>query len=96
MPTSQQAIAILGDEPAMRKALRRLLGSRGFCAKECEPAEDFLAPLDSPRPVHVWLDLHMPGLYGFDVLEAFPSRQISFDTNGLGRYKLCVANAQCR
>jgi CheY-like chemotaxis protein len=76
MPTPQQVIAILDDEPEMRKALRRLLGCRGFSVREYERAEDLLAALDSHLPDYLLLDLHMPGLNGFDVLEAIHSRQI--------------------
>jgi FixJ family two-component response regulator len=76
MPTPQQVIAILDDEPEMRKALRRLLGCRGFRVEEYERAEDLLATLDSDPPDYLLLDLHMPGLNGFDVLEACHSRQI--------------------
>ena len=76
MPTPQQVIAILDDEPEMRKALRRLLTCRGFRVEEYERGEDLLAALDSPLPDYLLLDLHMPGLNGFDVLEAFHSRQI--------------------
>ena len=67
MPTSQQVIAILDDESEMRKALRRLLGCRGFRVEEYERAEDLLAALDSHPLDYLLLDLHMPGLNGFDV-----------------------------
>jgi FixJ family two-component response regulator len=68
-------VAILDDEPEMRKALRRLLTSRGFRVEEYERGEDLLAALDSHPLDCLLLDLHMPGLNGFDVLEAFHSRQ---------------------
>lgn len=75
MPIPQQVIAILDDEPEMRKALRRLLGCRGFRVEEDQRAEDLLATLDLHPPDYLLLDLHMPGLNGFDVLEAFHSRR---------------------
>jgi FixJ family two-component response regulator len=69
-------IAVLDDEPEMRKALRRLLAGRGFGVEEYGRGSDFLAALDS----HPWdcllLDLHMPEVNGFEMLEAFQSRQI--------------------
>jgi FixJ family two-component response regulator len=76
MLTAGPVVAILDDEPEMRKALRRLLTCRGFRVEEYERGEDLLATLDSHRPDYLLLDLHMPGLNGFDVLEAFHSRQI--------------------
>jgi two-component system response regulator AtoC len=67
---------VLDDEPEMRKALRRLLASRGFRVEEYECGEDLLAVLGSHPLDCLLLDLHMPGVNGFDVLEAFRSRQI--------------------
>jgi len=61
----------------MRKAIRRLLNCRGFRVEEYERGEDFLAALYSHSPDCLLLDLHMPGINGFDVLEAVRSRQIS-------------------
>jgi FixJ family two-component response regulator len=76
MPTIRPIVAVLDDEPEMRKALRRLLASRGFRVEEYERGEDLLAVVNSHRLDCLLLDLHMPGLNGFDVLEAFRSRQI--------------------
>ena len=76
MPNPAPMIAVLDDEPEMRKALRRLLTSRGFRVAEYGCGEDLLAALDSQPPECLLLDLHMPGMTGFDVLEAFRSRQI--------------------
>jgi FixJ family two-component response regulator len=77
MVTAPLVVAVLDDEPEMLKALRRLLNSRGFRVEEYERGEDFLAALSSHSPDCLLLDLHMPGVNGFDVLEAFRSRQIS-------------------
>jgi CheY-like chemotaxis protein len=69
-------VAVLDDEPEMRKALRRLLACRGFRVEEYERGEDLLAALGSQPLDYLLLDLHMPGINGFDVLEASRSRQI--------------------
>ena len=76
MPTAEPVVAILDDEPEMRKALRRLLTCRGFGVEEYERGEDLLAALSSHPLDYLLLDLHMPGINGFDVLEAFRSRQM--------------------
>jgi len=76
MPTQKPVIAVLDDESELRKALRRLLTGRGFCVEEYESGSDFLAALDSQPPDCLLLDLHMPEVSGFDVLEAFQSRHI--------------------
>ena len=76
MIKEKQVIAVLDDEPEMRKALRRLLASRGFLVKEYKDGEAFLAALGSESLDCLLLDLHMPGLNGFEVLEALCIRQI--------------------
>jgi FixJ family two-component response regulator len=73
---TRQVIAVLDDEPEMRKALRRLLASRGFLVEEYERGEDLLVAVVTHPLDCLLLDLHMPGLNGFDVLEAFRSQQI--------------------
>ena len=77
MPTVEPVVAVLDDEPEMRKALRRLLTCRGFHVDEYACGEDLLAALGSQPLDYLLLDLHMPGINGFGVLEAFRSRQIS-------------------
>lgn len=61
----------------MRKAIRRLLTIRGFRVEEYECGEDLLAALGAHPLDYLLLDLHMPGISGFDVLEALRSRGIS-------------------
>jgi FixJ family two-component response regulator len=75
MPASA-VVAVLDDEPEMRKALRRVLTTRGFCVEEYARGEDLLAAIDAHLPDCLLLDLRMPGLGGLDVLEVFRSRQI--------------------
>lgn len=77
MPIAEPAVAILDDEPEMRKALRQLFTCRGFRVEEYQGGEDLLAALRSHPLDYLLLDLQMPELNGFDVLEAFRSRQIS-------------------
>ena len=76
MPTTGPVVAVLDDELEMRKALRRLLTCRGFRVEEYECGEDLLAVLGSHPLDYLLLDLHMPGINGFDVLETFRSRQV--------------------
>jgi len=77
VPHVIKVIAILDDEPAMRRALRRLLTSRGFRVKEFERGEELIAALGANSLDCLLLDLHMPGLNGFDVLETHRSRQLT-------------------
>lgn len=69
-------VGVLDDEPEMRKALRRLLTSRGFQVVEYARGADVLDALGSHRLDCLLLDLHMEGLNGFEVLQAFLARQV--------------------
>ncbi len=60
----------------MRKALRRLLTCRGFRVQEFERAEDFLAASGAHLPDCLLLDLQMPGLNGFLLLEVLAARKV--------------------
>ena len=67
---------MLDDEPEMRKALRRLLTSRGFRVQEYERGEDVLNAVGSHPLDCLLLDLHMEGVNGFEVLESLQARHI--------------------
>ena len=77
MTETSPVVAVLDDEPQMRKALRRLLGTHGFCVEVYESGNDFLAALASHPADCLVLDLHMPEVSGFDVLAAFESQNIA-------------------
>jgi FixJ family two-component response regulator len=77
MPVGVPLVAVLDDEPEMRKALHRLLACRGFRVAEYGQGEDLLAAWDSPAPDCLLLDLHMPGTNGFDVLAAIQARRLT-------------------
>ena len=61
-------IAVVDDEPAVRSALRRLLGAAGYSAVLFASGSAFLESLSGHRPDCVILDYAMPGLTGLDVL----------------------------
>jgi FixJ family two-component response regulator len=61
-------IAIVDDEESIRKALSRLLrASGGYEVETYSTGAAFLASLETRKPDVVVLDLHMPGLSGFEV-----------------------------
>jgi FixJ family two-component response regulator len=74
MTRAPAVIAVLDDEPQMRKALRRLLTTYGFEVETYESGDAFLASLSSHPADCLVLDLQMPALNGFDVLAALQSR----------------------
>ncbi|MCW1924728.1 response regulator [Luteolibacter arcticus] len=70
-------IAVLDDEPQLRKALRRLLVTHGFSVVTFEHGEDAIAALTDQPVDCLLLDLHMEQTNGFDVLEAMAARGLT-------------------
>jgi two-component system response regulator FixJ len=60
-------IAVVDDEECIRKALQRLMTSAGLAVQVFSSGAEFLEWLKQKRPACVVLDLHMPGVSGFDV-----------------------------
>jgi len=76
MRQKPRIIAVLDDEPQMRKALKRLLSLHGFRVEAYAGGGEFLAALPLQPADCILLDLHMPDINGFDVLEAFQKQQM--------------------
>jgi FixJ family two-component response regulator len=76
MDQTRPFICVLDDEPQFAKALSRLLKTHGFEVVTYEHGEAFLLACASRLPDCLLLDLHMPGLNGFDVLERIAARHV--------------------
>jgi FixJ family two-component response regulator len=63
-------VFLLDDDPAILKAVSRLLQAAGYTTKTYCSAEAFLSEHDASTPGCAVLDLSMPGLNGLDVQEA--------------------------
>jgi FixJ family two-component response regulator len=62
-------IGIVDDDVLVLRALRRLLEGVGFAVKTFGSAEELLA-LENPEAINcLVVDIHMPGLSGFDLQE---------------------------
>jgi len=63
----QPLIAVVDDDPFVRKALERLLRSAGLSVEAFASGVAFLESADDHQPDCVVLDLHMPEVSGFEV-----------------------------
>jgi FixJ family two-component response regulator len=61
------AVLVIDDDPRMRRAVSRLLGSYGYIAKVFTSAKEFLAQDLPSGPACLILDLKMPEINGLDV-----------------------------
>jgi FixJ family two-component response regulator len=62
-------VAIVDDEESVRRALGRLIRAAGFAVETYSSGADFLDAVSRRVPQCAVLDLRMPALSGFDVLE---------------------------
>jgi FixJ family two-component response regulator len=69
-------IYVIDDDESVRKAFRRLLGSENLPAQVFSSAEEFLENLRVGDKDCLILDIRMPGLSGFDLLEELEIRGI--------------------
>jgi CheY-like chemotaxis protein len=67
VPTARLLVAVVDDEPAVCKALGRLLRSSGIDVMTFAVGASFIASLARRKPDCVLLDINMLGMNGFDV-----------------------------
>jgi FixJ family two-component response regulator len=60
-------VAVVDDEEAVRKAIHRLLRSAGMDVETFPSGAEFLDAIRTQMPDCLVLDLHMPGVDGFEV-----------------------------
>ena len=77
MNHGESTIAVLDDEPQMRKALGRLLRTHGFNVVTYPLGSEMILAFQLVLPACLLLDLHMPGMTGFEVLEILKSKKWS-------------------
>jgi len=76
MDRTRPLIAVLDDEPQFCMAVARLLKTHAFDVVTFTCGEEFLADCTPQSPDCLLLDLHMPGLSGFEVLERIAAHRI--------------------
>jgi FixJ family two-component response regulator len=60
-------IAVVDDDPAVLKALARLLGTRSFVVRTFHSGQQFLASLGQGLPDCLIVDLQMPEMTGLEL-----------------------------
>lgn len=73
-------VAIVDDEEPVRKALARLLRSARLDTEGFDSCERFLESLSRREPSCLVLDLHLPGMSGFELLQELRVRGIALAT----------------
>ncbi|HWA44219.1 MAG TPA: response regulator [Hypericibacter adhaerens] len=80
MTRDNQTICVIDDAEAVRDSLQLLLELESFTVKAFETCEDFLAWLPGKSALCLVLDLHLPGMSGFELLEHLAAEGRSYPT----------------
>ena len=75
MTNEHLKVAVVDDDPSVRKALCRLLGLLSVDAVSFASGMEFLENLPNHRLDCLFLDLRMPKMNGFDVLQQLSHSQ---------------------
>jgi FixJ family two-component response regulator len=65
-------VAIVDDEQPVRRALERLLRSAGLESVTYASGMELITALERATPDCVVLDLHMPDISGFEIMDLLP------------------------
>ena len=60
-------IAIVDDDPSVRRSLNRVLQSAGYAVETFASAREYLEWLPTRQAACIILDVHMDGISGFDL-----------------------------
>jgi len=80
MAEDSPSIAIVDDDPAVLKALSRLLRSHAFRARTYGSGREFLAALPSGLPDCLIVDLQMPEMNGLELQQCLVGSGIKIPT----------------
>jgi FixJ family two-component response regulator len=89
-------LAIIDDDPAVLKALARLLRTRAFTAVTFQSGREFLASLPEPLPDCLVLDLQMPGMTGLEIQQDLARRGIRIPTIIITAHDEARIHERCR
>jgi FixJ family two-component response regulator len=76
--TDRPTVHLVDDDPAVRRALARVLAAAGHACRTWESAEDFLAAPLLPSDGCAVLDLALPGASGLDLQSRLGERDPGF------------------
>jgi FixJ family two-component response regulator len=60
-------VAVVDDDDGMRQAMRRVLETAGFVTEVFSTAEAFVASGAASRAACLVLDIHLPGMSGYEL-----------------------------
>jgi FixJ family two-component response regulator len=88
-------VAVVDDDPSVRKALRRVLSVANFEAETFASARDFLAAVDLPTFNCLVIDLQMPEVSGLELLDRLHEAGITIPSILITAHSDCGNRERC-
>jgi FixJ family two-component response regulator len=95
VPPRSLRVAVVDDEPTMRRSFARLLRSTGYDASVYASGRDFLEACQLDQVDCAFIDCQMPGLTGIEVLEQLRCNGISIPVAMLAAIDDADVRKQC-
>jgi len=73
LPAPSTCVLVIDDDPTQRDLMRRFLAKEGFIARSASDGEEGLRLARELMPIAITLDVMMPGMDGWSVLEELKS-----------------------
>lgn len=73
----EEIVLIVDDDDAARDSLKTLLEVQGFRTEAYENCQDFLNSQQMHTGACLVLDVHLPGMSGFDLMEELAARKVA-------------------
>jgi ABC-type transporter Mla maintaining outer membrane lipid asymmetry ATPase subunit MlaF len=87
MRQTAPVIAVIDDDASVRRAVQRLLQSAGFRVATFATAREFLDADSWARTACLMLDIHLPGMSGFELQEYLALSEVPIPTEAQDRLK---------
>lgn len=95
MVSRQTLVAVVDDDRAVRRALKRVLTASGLAVETFDSGRAFLSAVNGHRPDCILLDVRMPDLTAVDVLRQLRSIGIRIPTVVITGHDDNEAYTQC-
>lgn len=79
LPEPHTCVLVIDDDPAQRDLMRRFLSSEGFCVRSASGGEEGLRLARQLIPIAITLDVMMPEVDGWSVLESIKADPLLSD-----------------
>lgn len=95
MMTTLAKVAIIDDDPSVRRALTRVLSSEHYALSAFGSADDFLLTLNGDNPKCILADYQLPKMTGLDLYTQLQRRGLHIPTIIISAHDATAIRSAC-